>query len=103
MCVCVCVCDWARGVDRFSFCLSCLVRPSVPCLGFLKGAGGVPRRLGFSCVCAARVPVAPAVGAVPLCLCLVPLWHRVRCDVSVVCWLDAFTAAWLGDCRLCLV
>ena len=23
-------------------------------------------------------------------------WHRLRCDVSVVCWLDAYTAAWLG-------
>ena len=22
--------------------------------------------------------------------------HRVQCDVSVVCWLDACTAAWLG-------
>ena len=24
-------------------------------------------------------------------------------DMRVVCWLDAFTAAWLGDCRLWLV
>ena len=60
-------------------------------------------RLGFNCTCAARVPVAPAVGAVPLCLCQVPQWHRVRCDVSVVCWLDACTAAWLGDCLSWLV
>ena len=62
---------------------------------------GSPRRLGFSCMCAARVPVAPAVGAVPLCLA--PRWHRVRCDLSVVCWLDACTAAWLWDCRLWLM
>ena len=37
-----------------------------------------------SVVCAARFPVAPAVGVVPLCLCLVRRWHRVRCDVSVL-------------------
>ena len=73
------------------------------CLGFITGTGGLPRRLGFSCMCAARVPVAPAVGAMPLCLRLVPRWHRVRCDVGVVYWLDACTAAWLGDCRLWLV
>ena len=30
-------------------------------------------------VCAERVPVAPAVGAMLPCLCLVPWWHRVRC------------------------
>ena len=105
-CLCVYVCDQVRGVDRLSFCLSCLLRPSVPALprlGFLTGAGGLPRRLGFSCMCAARVPVAPAVGAVPLCLCLVPLWHRGRCDVSVVCWLYACTAAWSGYYLLWLV
>ena len=79
----VCVCDWVRGVDRLSFRLSCLLRPS----------GALTRRLGFSCMCAARVPVTPAVGAVPLCL--VPRWHRGRCDVSV--GLDAWTAAWVGD------
>ena len=38
----------------------------------------------------------PVVGAAPLCLCLVPRWHIVRCDVRVVCWLDAFTAVWSG-------
>ena len=42
-------------------------------------------------MCAAlRVPLAPAVGVVPLCL--VPWCHRVPCDA---CWLDACTAAWL--------
>ena len=100
------VCDWVRGVDRLSFRPSCVSRPSAPALsrlGFRTGAGGLPRRHGFSCMCAARVPVAPAVGVVPLCLCLVPLWHRRRFDVSVVCWLDACTAAWLEDYRLWLV
>ena len=33
------------------------------------GAGELPRRLVFSCVCAGRVPVAPAVGAVLVCAC----------------------------------
>ena len=47
-------------------------------------------------MCTTWVPVVPVVGAAPLCLCLVPLWHRVRCDVRVVCWFDASTAAWLG-------
>ena len=56
------------------------------CLGFIGGAGGLPRRLSFSCMCAARVPVAPAVGAVLLCFWLVPRWHRVQCDLCVVCW-----------------
>ena len=40
----------------------------------------------FRCMCAAHVSVAPAVGAVPLCLWLVPRWHRLRCDVCLVCW-----------------
>ena len=82
------VCDWVRDVDHLSFRLSCSLRPSapaLPCLGFLTGGC-----LGFRCMCAARVPVAPTVGAVPLCLCLVPLPRRGR--VSVVCWVDACTA-----------
>ena len=77
--------------------------PALQCLDVLLGAGELPRRLAFSCVCAELVPVALAVGAVPLCLCLVPRWHKVRCNVSVVCWFDACTAAWLGDSRLWLV
>ena len=67
----------------------CLFRPStlaLRCLGFITGAGALARRLGFGCMYAARVPVAPAVDAVPLCLWLVPQWLRVRCDVCVVCW-----------------
>ena len=73
-------------MNRLSFRLSCMLRPNapvLPCLGLLTGAGGLPLRLGFSCKCAARVPVAPAVGAVPLCQCLVPQRYRGRCDVSV--------------------
>ena len=42
---------------------------SVPALRCL-GAQGLPRRLGFSCVCAERVPVALAVGAVLPYRCL---------------------------------
>ena len=61
-----------------------------------RALGGFPRRRGFSCMCTTWLPVVPVVGATPLCLCMVPRWHRVRCDVRVVCWLDAFTAAWLG-------
>ena len=44
----------------------------------------------------AWVPVVPAVGEAPQCLCLVPRWRRVRFDVRVLCWLDAVTAAWSG-------
>ena len=47
-------------------------------------------------MCTAWLPVVPVVAAAPLCLCLVPRWHKARCDVRVVCWLDAFTAAWSG-------
>ena len=104
MCVCECDCIW--GLDRLKFRPFCLLRPSapaLPCLGFITGAGWLCRRLGFGCMCAARVFVASAVGAAPLYLFLVPRWHRVRCDVSVVCWLDACTAACCGDCRLWLV
>ena len=42
------------------------------------------RRLGFSCMCTAWLPVVPVVGAAPLCLCLVPRWHRVRCESGVL-------------------
>ena len=54
-------------------------------------------------MCPEQVPVAPTVGAVLPCLCLVPCWHRVRCDACVVFQLDACTAAWLGGCCLRLV
>ena len=87
--VCACVCDCVRDLDRLRFRPFCLFSPSalaLLCLGSITGgAVGLPRRLGFSCMCVARVPVAPAVGAVPLCVWLVPRWHRVRCDVLVRC------------------
>ena len=43
--------------------------PALPCLAVFLGAGELPRRLVFSCVCAGMVPVAPAVGAVLVCAC----------------------------------
>ena len=66
------------GLERLRF---RLFRPSAPALRYLsliKGAGGLPRRFGFSCVCAAQVPVAPTVGAMLPCLWLVDWWHRVQ-------------------------
>ena len=65
----------------------CLLRPSAPalrCLGMISGPEGLLRRLKFSCVCAAQVPVATAVGNVLPELYLLPLWHRLRCDVCGV-------------------
>ena len=101
MCVCV-----RLGSEHLRLRPCCVLRPSAHtllCLGFITGAGGLPWRLGISCNCAACVPVATTVGAAPLCLCLMPWWHRVWCDVRVFCWLDAVAAAWLGDCRMWLV
>ena len=103
--VCVCVC-WVRGQEHPRVRPFCLLRPSalaLACRGFITGAGGLPRRRGFSCMCTAWLPAVPVVGDAPLCLCLVPRWRRVRCDVKVVCWLDACTAAWSGVCCLWLV
>ena len=81
MCVYVCVrVGSGFGPSQFP---SCLLRPSapaLPCLGFFTGAGGLPRHLSFSCMCAVWVLVAPAVCAVRLCLRLVTRWHRVRCE-----------------------
>ena len=59
-CACVCL----RSVfEHLRLCSAlCLLRPSAPvllCLGVISGAGGLPLRLDFSCVCAERVPVAP--------------------------------------------
>ena len=47
--------------------------PALRCLGVISGAGGLPRRLDFSCVCAMQVPVVHVVGAVIFHLCLVTL------------------------------
>ena len=74
-------------------CIVCYSVPALPRPGFLTGAGGLPPRLGFSCMCAARVPVSPAVGAVPLCLYLVPRWHRGRCGVLVRCMYSGLAEA----------
>ena len=67
-----------------------LARPSAPalqCLEVLSGAGELPRRLGFSCVCAGMVPVAPVVGAV----------HRVQCGwPALVGWRFLFVCAFDG-------
>ena len=43
--------------------------PALPCLAVFLGAGELPRRLVYSCVCAGMVTVAPAVGAVLVCAC----------------------------------
>ena len=43
--------------------------PALQCLAVFLGAGELPRRLVFSCVCAGMVPVAPAVDAVLVCAC----------------------------------
>ena len=81
------------GMDGLSFRPFRLLRRSalaLACLGFITGARGLRRRLSIGCICAAWVPVAPAMGAAPLNLCLVPRWHRMQCDASVVCWLMPF-------------
>ena len=84
------------GFEHLRFCSVLLLRHIAQAwryLGMILGAGGLPRRLDFSCVCAGRVPIAPAVGAVLPYLCLVPWWRRVWCDACVVSWLDACTAS----------
>ena len=47
------------------------VEKSLVTLLVITGVGAFPRCLGFSCMCAARIPVAPAVDVVPLCLWVV--------------------------------
>ena len=66
--------------------------PALQCLDVLSGAGELPRRLVFSCVCAGMVPVAPAVGAVLVYLRLAHGWHAVWCIVCVVSSLAAYIA-----------
>ena len=99
-CVCVCVCVVGFGVwtvpESVRFVCYSSARRHWRIGASSLGAEGLPRRLGFSCMCTAWLPVVPVVGAAPLCLCLVPRWRRVLCDVRVVCWFDAFTAAWSG-------
>ena len=85
--------------------------PALPCLAVFLGAGELPRRLVFSCVCAGMVPVAPSVGAVLVCACgpggrrcgLSSVLQRdsvVWFDVCVVSSLAACIAPRLGSCFL---
>ena len=68
------------------------------------GRRGVAPALPVSCLCAASVPVAPAVGAMLPSLWLVPWWHRVRYDLLVRCMCSGLVgglpfvarAAWLA-------
>ena len=55
----------------------------------ILGAGGLPRRLNFSCMYAGQVPVVPEEGAVLAHLYLVPWWHRALGGVCEVSWLAA--------------
>ena len=83
------MCVWVLGLEHLrlrAFCFLCPTAPALQCLGVTPGAGGLPRCLDFSCVCAARVPVVPAVDAMLQFLWLVPWWHRVQCDVCVESW-----------------
>ena len=61
-------------------------------LDVLSGAGELPWRIVFRCVCAGLVPVAPAVGAVLAYLRLAPWWRAVWFDVCVVSSLAACMA-----------
>ena len=64
-----------------------LARPRTPalqCLDVFLGAGELPRRLVFSCVCAGMVPVAPVVGAVLVCACCT---GGTRCGLMCVWYL----------------
>ena len=65
---------WFRISQRlFGFCGLLSPRATVLlCLDVLFGAGGLTRRLDFSCVCPGRVSAVLVVGAVLACLWLVP-------------------------------
>ena len=62
----------------------------------LSGAGELPRRLDFSCMCARWVTFVPTVGVLLLCLSLVPWWNSVVGDVCGVSWIDACAVPWSG-------
>ena len=74
--------------------------PALQCLDSLSGAGELPRRLVFSCVCTGLVPIAPVVAAVVISLRLLYWWHAVWLDVCVVSSLAACKAPCLGGCFL---
>ena len=97
MALCVRVCVLASlPLHNYTYVrCSGLARPSasaLQCLDVLLGAGELPPRLVFSCVCAGLVPVAPAVGAVLAYLRLAHWWHAVWFDVCVVSSLAACIA-----------
>ena len=103
ICMCVCVCDWGRGVDRLNFHLYCLLqRAGAAASGLPHRRRGVAPAPRFQLYVRCAGPCHASGGCRAPFYALVPRWHRVRCDVRVVCWLDACTAAWLGDCRLWL-
>ena len=67
------------------------------------GRRGVALAPRFQLCVRCAVFIAPAVGTVLAYLCLVPWWHRVRCDACVVSLFDACISPWLGGCFLGLV
>ena len=77
-------------------CHSMLLLTALQFLDLLSGARGLSWRLASGFVWAWPVLVAPLVGAVPLCLFLVPWWLRLRCDACVVSFFDACTAPYFG-------
>ena len=58
----------------------------------LRGCPGA----SASVVCALRGSLSCTWWVPRPCVSVWCLWHMVRCDVRVVCWLDDFTAAWSG-------
>ena len=66
--------------------------PALQCLDVLSGAGELPWRLVFSCLCAGLVPVVPVVGAVLAYLRLLHWWHAVWFDVCMISSLVACLA-----------
>ena len=75
-----------RGFEHLRLCSDfCLLRPSAPalrCLGAISGTGGLPWCLDFSCVCAERLSVAPAVGTALPYICA---WCLGGTGCSVMC------------------
>ena len=82
------------GFEHLRLCSDfCLLHPGAPAL----------RRLDFGCVCARRVPVASAVGAVLPYLCLVPSRHSVRCDILVRCMYSGLVGGLVFAARAALL
>ena len=102
------LCVWGYGpsqIPSVSFVPS--QHAGVAVSGLHHGRRGVARRLGITKRRSSRAP------RFQLYLhCVGPCRARGGCRAPVssasvaqgaVCWLDAFTAAWLGDCHLWLV